>query len=622
MEEINQRTQRDKRDKRKVVRSVVQILILAALLVALTFALFWQKPYRPTSESTRRGGDYGFISIAYFGVNYVGDETLISQERLREHLIALKDSGYVTITQQDVLDYYRLGKDLPEKALFLFFEDGRRDTAVLSQRILEQCNFKASMLSYANNLDSRNFQFLSASDLRKLQRGSFWELGTNGYRLSYINIFDRHGNYLGEMTPDDYGKVSSYIKREYNHYLMDYIRDKHDIPMESYQQMQERIANDYRMMKSIYEEEFGQLPRLYALMHANTGQYATNNRVSVENEIWIGELFAMNFNREMYCHNDRGSNIYDLTRMQPQAYWSRNHLLMRIWGDTGQDMAFMTGDEQIAANWTLIAGAAEYADDKIYLTSLPESVGVVRLNDSNQYSDVHVSTYFNGNILGTQAIDLRANEDLSQYIAVEIKNNRLYVYEKRPNEGNNELFTLSLDQFDNVIYQTWEENRQEALDVEIDAKLSQQYQADESQAIALELLRSKEKADDINTGLYVPGIDLKDAGSRYLEIWLQGNLLTVAIDNRIAVENLDVGIAENGYVCLRSAWGGYGFSQRNLADDVYDGVFQSLVVKGNTGKGVDNENILFDNSIYGLRHTVIQAEQVWKKITGWLLNIL
>jgi hypothetical protein len=50
------------------------------------------------------------------------------------------------------------------------------------------------------------------------------------------------------MTPEDYFKISQYVKREYNHYLMDFIRDENDVPMESFQQMQERIAGDYEAM--------------------------------------------------------------------------------------------------------------------------------------------------------------------------------------------------------------------------------------------------------------------------------------------------------------------------------------------------------------------------------------
>ena len=342
-----------KKDRIKVLRSIFQVLILLAIAYFVVVAFLGGESYRAYGKNDEVAyGEGGFVAVSYFGVDYVGSETRISTEKLKEHLNVLKDSGFVTITQQDILDYYNSGKKLPEKALFLFFEDGRRDTAVNAQKILEQCNYKASILSYANNLSDRSHQFLTAENLLELERNSYWELGTNGYRLSYINVFDRHENYLGEMTPVDFTKVSRYVRREYNHYLMDFIRDENDIPMESYNQMQERIAGDYYSMEKIYEERVGRLPKLYTLMHSNTGQFGTNEKVSKENAIYIQKMFEMNFNREMYSYNDLESDMLDLTRMQPQPYWSKNHLLMRIWGDTNKELAFVVGDTKEPQNGT------------------------------------------------------------------------------------------------------------------------------------------------------------------------------------------------------------------------------------------------------------------------------
>lgn len=70
--------------------------------------------------------------------------------------------------------------------------------------------------------------------------------------------------------------------------------------------------------------------------------------------------------------NDRQSSIYDLTRMQPQAYWYPNHLLMRIKYDINEDIVFNRGDETRYSLWNVLEGAAELQPEKIILTSLPE----------------------------------------------------------------------------------------------------------------------------------------------------------------------------------------------------------------------------------------------------------
>ncbi|MDE7259614.1 MAG: glycoside hydrolase, partial [Lachnospiraceae bacterium] len=130
---------------RKVVRSIMEEAILILLLIIVIRALFTFDKYEPYDETkvemAQPGEDTGFIALSYFGVDRNETKTLISTERLKEHIDALAKSGYVTITQQDILDYYREGKALPKKSMFLMFEDGRRDTAIFAQKVTEEYNY-------------------------------------------------------------------------------------------------------------------------------------------------------------------------------------------------------------------------------------------------------------------------------------------------------------------------------------------------------------------------------------------------------------------------------------------------------------------------------------------------
>lgn len=573
-------------------------------------------PYQESVSSAQRGK--GFIALSYFGVAEEGTQTVISKERLTEHLQALKDAGYVTITAQDVYDYYYKGKSLPENSLFLFFEDGRRRSAEIAQDLLEQFGYCASMLSYGNNLNTDENYFLSADDLKEMEANGYWSLGTNGYRLSYINVFDRHENYLGELTPTEYYYISPYVKREYNHYLMDFIRDKFDIPVESKESMQERIALDYSLMYDVYNEELGKLPMLYCLMHSNTGQFATNDVVSEENEKLIRQYFALNFNREMYCLNDLDTNMYDLTRMQPQAYWYTNHLLMRVIDDTGNtSIQFVQGDMDRYYRWNVLQGAVEFKDDLVVVTSLPEGVGLVTMPSTYGLGNFTLSTRFVGNKLGTQSVDLCADLYQNAYVAVEIQNNTLRIYrgsgtyesvdsedtaaadDEDDTDAADEnvqdmLYEIDLDEFDGVVYQTWEENRQEALAVEIPLKYAQTYQAEASKEIAADLERAQADTSNANYEDYIPDISIQDAGDRLVEITYYNGALSVSIDGKPAVENLMINIDLKGGIALRSAWSEYGYSQRNLADDVYDGVFKSLYITSSTTRSSEDARTIID----------------------------
>ncbi len=551
----------EKKDRAKIIRGTFQGIILCAVLLIIIKALYTFSVYEPYSSNTvSKDRKSGFIAVSYFGVDRTGDATLISTEALEKQIKALKDNGYVTITQQDILDYYKKGKALPEKSLFLLFEDGRRDTAIFSQKILEQYNYKATILTYADKFAKKDPKFLMPKDLLQLKDTSYWELGTNGYRLEYINVFDKDSNYLGNLNSVEFSKAAPKINRQYNHYLMDYFRDEHGIPVESYGDMKERIDNDYKSLSNIYNKELGYVPSLYVLMHSNTGKFGTNDKASEVNGKWIKELFSMNFNREGYSLNLPNSSIYDLTRVQPQAYWSTNHLLMRIWDDTKKNTEFVVGDEEKAKKFQEIKGQAEFIDDKIILTSLPKEKGLIKLLNSESYKNIKVSTMLNGNIIGSQSIYLRSNEDGSNSICVQLINNTVNVIENS-NGNKNILYSLALGD------------------------------------------KNKE-------------FDIKEPGSKKVDITLTDKKLTLAIDDKKVVEDLKVSNENEGSILLESAWGNYGYSQRNIADDVYDGVFKSFKVTNM------NNDVLYDSSLKGVEAITYKIKSSYNKIVNWFIKNL
>lgn len=559
-----------RKDRKKIIRGTLQGLILLVILIVIIKALFSFKEYKPFNieEISTNSNEKGFITLSYFGVDRDGSDTLVSTKDLENQIKSLKDNGYVTITQEDILDYYNKEKKLPEKSLFLLFEDGRRDTAIFAQKILEKHNYKGTILTYADKFEKEDPKFLMPKDLLKLKNSTYWELGTNGYRLEFINVFDREENFLGELTSIEFSELQDTIDRDYNHYLMDYIRDEDSVPLESYDEMKARISNDYKKLSEIYNNDLGGVPELYAIMHSNTGQFGTNNRVSDVNEEWINKLFAMNFNREGFSLNIKESFIYDLTRLQPQAYWSTNHLLMRLYDDTKEEINFVIGDEEKALDFEEVKGQIEFIDDKIILTSLPKDTGLLKLKNSEGYKDINTSVYLNGNVIGSQVIYLRANDDLSNSLAVKLINDKIEVTETLG--GNKEvIFSKELNTFG------------EYLTFSNGAK-----------------------------------VDIKEKGNKKLDISLSGNNLSINIDDETIVSDLEVKVLDKGSVYLESAFGEYGYSQRNIADDVYDGVFKELKITD------INEEVLYDANLKDFELIKYNVKNTFNKVINWFIRTL
>ena len=614
-----------KTDVYKLFRSICEAVVVIAVIVVLLKVFLVSNRYEPYdagNPAVVSGEDKGFLCISYFGIDRNGTDTLVSTIDLQEQLQALHNSGYVTITQQDVIDYYEKGKALPDKALLLVFEDGRTDTAIFSQPILERENYKASMCSYGSNLSSRDSKMLKGKDLLNLEENSFWENGTNGYRLSYINVFDRYHTFLGEMNSLEYNAVKAYLGREYNHYLMDYLRDENYMPIESYSTMKERISYDYELMEKTYMEQLGYVPRLYILMHSNTDMFGNNKRVSEVNEENMTRLFAMNINREGFALNTAESDIYDLTRLQSQAYWSTNHLLMRIWDDLEEadksNIRFVTGEKSRRAYWDTRVGASEFKQNVIYLTSLPDGRGLLVLKDSDMYQDVAVSVTLTGNYGGEQTIYLRQQEDSGENIGVTFCEKELVV-----TQAGEELARINLDELMQVTYLSVEEDKRDALAKEYEVRADNARTLEESWAYDLEKAEvEKQEAATVEDGAepYIPVIEANQAGEWEVTIKLQENKLRVTVNDFVALEDLEVSLTDAGKVLLEAkTLEEEEYRQRNLTDDVYEGRFEDLVIQD---LSQDTPEVLYDNCLHGFEKVKYVVGGYWTRIVNWFITNL
>lgn len=609
-----------KHNRRKRIRVVFECVILLFAAFFLVRAFIQVKQYTPpASVSMSATTAPGFVALSYFGVErYDGSDTLINLDRLKAHIAALKASGYMTITEQDIIDYYKVGKPLPERALFLMFEDGRRDTAIFAQEALEAYDYRAMMFSYADKFEKRDNKFLNAKDLLALKKGTYWELGTNGYRLSYINVFDRYDNYIGHLDSVQFTLLSQYLRRNYDHYLMDFLRDEDGLPQESYEEMLQRIDADYTNMRDVYTSELGYLPQVYSLMHANSkAGYGTHALTSAQNETNIHALFTLCFNREGDSLNQADTPAYDLTRMQPQAHWQTNHLLMRLWDDTGDAMAFVVGEAQQAEAWQLHTGAAEYQKNRILLTTLPSGSGRI-VNKAVREADVSLSATLKGNLYGAQGMYLRADETLSSYVYVGIQDKTLEVSEA-VNGNVTVLATIDLFDFFHEAERTVAEDEAQSLlaakdvtaqsqfDAAINAKLQQRAQALSGEAAS---------ASSFTGEAYRPETDLSDSGLYKLHVTLRGDALSVVINGTTVLGGQAVHVSSPGAVALEAAMSHRNFSQRNLFDDVYDGVFEDVSVTS-----ADGARVLYTNRLSRQDALIADAKRIWEDVINWFINV-
>ncbi len=603
---------------KKAFRSVLQGGILIFLLVVILIAVFDWTEYVPVSES-EYAYDNGFITLSYFGVDRTRKSTLIDDDMLEKHLKALKDSGYVTISRQDIMDYYKNGKKLPEKALYLVFEDGRRDSSLFAQPILEKFNFKASMMTYAEKFIKKDSKFLQPDDLKGMLENSFWELGTNGYRFQYINVFDRYGNFVGEINQDQFNEIAEFMEDDYNHYLMDFIRDKDRISIENRAQMEERLVWDYDRMDKLYKDNLGVLPKVYMIMHANGLDNDSNEIVRNVNFREAKKLFDIMYTREGESVSTRKDDIYNLTRMQVLPYWQTNHLLMRVRDDTGLDMSFVTGDDEKANKWEIGNGASEFEKNTIVLTSPPNEEGIIRLKESEDYSDFEFSAVLKGNVLGQQTVYMRADKEKRNYISLRLKDNIIYI-ERQDNGNIREIKKFDLrEAVDKPEPISDDQMRKSAKVEEQKLEVEKVLYKDSEDAAAGELKRRQEdekNARSVEEGSeeYIPDFSVNDIGERLINVKIKGDTMSLTVDDVIVDDDIKLGGGIlRGYIEL-----GAERSELNERDNVYDAVFEDLFIADIN----NSENIIFDTRLSGREKVNNYISENFEKVLDWFIETL
>lgn len=84
--------------------------------------------------------------LMYHHVGYPGDDsTVITPELFEEHIKALSQAGYTSVTMEDLKNYVNYGTALPEKPVVITFDDGYLSNYEYAYPILEKYGMKATI---------------------------------------------------------------------------------------------------------------------------------------------------------------------------------------------------------------------------------------------------------------------------------------------------------------------------------------------------------------------------------------------------------------------------------------------------------------------------------------------
>ena len=406
------------KDNWKILRSCLQWVFLIGLC-AFIVQLFMERGIPPQFDRESWTQRDGFTAISYGSLTRDDKPGLNSRHQFAQHVAAIEKAGYQWITTEDVIRFYRDGEPLPEKALYLMMEGGRKDSVIFGQEIMGKTGVHATLFTTTATLKSWNNFFVTKSNVAALAKSPFWDVGSQGLGLLPIN------ENMPKVTP--------------GYFLTDFLRDPTGLPAETEEQMRDRLAAYYKESFEPLAKLLSEPPKAFVMMPANSFNAAMPFAVKEANRSLAQKYFELTFSREGAAFNSAVDDRFALTRVQIKPEWTEQHLIEVLSLRTAKRTRFSLAEGDTAESWVAFRTGVEASGRDIVLTPQEGRADPVMLRGSNLWDNVTLSMTIAQKENVDRYVYLRYATP-SAFLRVTLHGARLLVQERVPGQG---LYTIA-----------------------------------------------------------------------------------------------------------------------------------------------------------------------------------
>lgn len=279
------------------------------VLLAATAALGWFL-LRPTPEPRHSPDSWrhwqGFHVLSYEGITESAEPRYVSRETLSDQLHALREAGWQPITDRDALQFLHHKHPLPEKAVLLIFEGGRKDNVIHATPVLRDTGFIAHLALPTSVTQKWGNHFLKANEVGKLARDPFWRMISMGH------------NAIEQIPVDSEGTRGNFLSH----------RAWSRGALESKEAYGQRLHEDFSRAARQLKRRTGGIPPAYLFPYADTGLSAGADPLAASLlHTELTRWHALAFTDEGDSFNHHSANPLRLTRLRVRGDWSGSDLL-------------------------------------------------------------------------------------------------------------------------------------------------------------------------------------------------------------------------------------------------------------------------------------------------------
>lgn len=112
----------------------------------------------------------------------------ITEKLFREQLKMLKDNGYTTITEEQLVAYLQGHGRIPEKSVFLTIDDGYESVYKIAYPILKEMGMQATLFVIANDVEigfRKNVPMANWQQIKEMSDSGIIHIGNHTYDLHW-----------------------------------------------------------------------------------------------------------------------------------------------------------------------------------------------------------------------------------------------------------------------------------------------------------------------------------------------------------------------------------------------------------------------------------------------------
>ncbi|MDZ4198928.1 MAG: polysaccharide deacetylase family protein, partial [Kiritimatiellia bacterium] len=351
-------------------------------LMILAIAVAWFVPakalveriiWRPVESGPRTSGS--FVALAYRGIS---DKPLeVDEARFRDHLQALRRAGYKPITLREVQALYREGRLLPEKAVLLTFEHGRRSSYFSVKRVLQRSGWNAVMFLWVQAIENQDPAALRWPYVRNLARSRNWEIAAQSY--------------------DGFSRVLAGPSGQEGNYLTSPVWMPADERHETLVEFQDRLRADHEKSIRLIDQKIGAPPIAFAYPRGDFGQYQSKAMmIRAINQALAARYYPLAFLSGNLALNTRFSDPHRLNRLLVRSSWTGEDLVAFLDRSWPKRDSLLPEEDVDSKAWIVDWGRLDQEQDGgVHLRAAEETTGAKAwIAGSNLKRDFHSRVSF------------------------------------------------------------------------------------------------------------------------------------------------------------------------------------------------------------------------------------